>query len=134
MRGCEVHLSESVTHPAHIRQRRSTRGVELRTKAREMRLEPLGVGIAFLWPAGAQQRASLEHLARARDERREQAELGRRQIECLAVDARDVRLRINAEAAHKGSRLLRRGGCRATQQRANARTQLARAEGLFEVV
>src|SRR5207248_4816047 len=43
-------------------------------------------------------------------------------------------LRIHAQAADGRGRLLRRGGRRAAQRSANARAQLARAEGLFEIV
>lgn len=61
-----------------------------------MRLEPLRVRVAFLGPTRAKQRASLEHLAGARDERREETELRRSQIESVPVDARDVCLWIDA--------------------------------------
>src|SRR5207237_4186901 len=115
-------LAEPVTKPAYVRKCGSAGGVELRTKAREMCLQPLGVGVAFLVPARAQEGAPLEHFARARDERGQQTELGRCQIERLLVDARDVRLRVHTQAADGGGRLLRRGGRRATQQRADART------------
>src|SRR5256885_7846060 len=99
-----------------------------------MRLQPLGIGVALLGPTRAQQRASFEHLARARDERREKTELRRREIERIAVDARDVSLGIHAKPTH-GRRGLRGGGRRrATEQCTDARAKLLRAERLLQIV
>src|SRR2546423_3618138 len=99
-----------------------------------MRLQPFRIGIALLGPTRAEQRASFEHFTRARDERGEKTELSRRQIERITVDARDVRLRIQAQATY-GRRGLRGGcGCGAAEQRAHARAKLLRAERLFEIV
>src|SRR6267143_3683683 len=122
--------AQPVSDPAHVRERRRARRVKLRAKSREMGLQPLRIGIALLGPARAQQRATLEHLARSRDERREKTELGRREVERGAVDARDMGLRIEAQATNRRRGL--RGGSRrgAAQQRAHARAKLLRAEWL----
>src|SRR5205807_996967 len=89
-------LPEAISDPAHVRKRRRARGVELRAKPREMRLQPLGIGITLLGPTRAEERASFEHLARARHECGEKTELRRRQIERITVDARHMRFRIDA--------------------------------------
>src|SRR2546430_10553102 len=73
--------TQPVTHSTHVRQRRGTRGIEFRPKTREMRLEPFRIGIALLGPARAQERATFEHLARARDQCRQQTELRGREVE-----------------------------------------------------
>jgi hypothetical protein len=77
-----------------------------------MCLQPLGIGITFLWPTRAQQGTSLEHLTCARDERGKKSEFSRREIERASVHARDVRLRIQPQAANGRGGLTRRGGTR----------------------
>src|SRR5206468_1608384 len=79
-------LAEAIADAANVGERRRARAVELRAKTREVRLEPLGVGVALFRPARAEQRAAIHDLTRAGRERGEQSELGRRQIERLARD------------------------------------------------
>src|SRR5437879_12120105 len=100
-------LAEPIPYAAHVRERRSARRVELGAKAREVCLQPLGIGIALLRPTCTQERAPLQHLTRSCDESGEQAELGRGPLERVTLDARDVGLRLHAEAADGGRRPLR---------------------------
>src|SRR5437773_471943 len=99
-----------------------------------MRLQPLRIGVALFGPAGAQERAPLEHLARSRRERGEKTELSRREVEGLTIDAGDVRLRIDAQPPDRSSALGASRRTRAAQQRAHARRELPAAEGLLEVI
>src|SRR2546425_2609143 len=98
--------------------------MELRAKSSEMRLQPLRIGVALLGPSCPQQGAALEHLAGARDERGKKTKFRGGQIESVTIDARDVRLRIHAEATDggRGPRRVRRRG--AAQQRAHAGAKL----------
>src|SRR5438093_3892414 len=127
-------LAEAIADAANVGERRRARAVELRAKTREVRLEPLGVGVALFRPARAEQRAAIHDLTRAGRERGEQPELGRRQIERLARDGRLMRARIDRELSDRGRGPRARRGNGATQQGAHARGELLLREGLLEVV
>src|SRR2546425_5951699 len=99
-----------------------------------MRFEPFRIGVALLRPARAQQRAALEHLPRTRGERGEEPKFSRREIEGLAIDARDVRLRIDAQSPDRCGVLRAQCGTGTAQQRAHARGKLLPAEGLLQVI
>ena len=81
-------------------------------------------------PAGLDELAATDRLARARDELREQPELGRRERDLLAVDERGVRERVEA---HAGA-LDRVGLPGAAEQRVQPRDELGERKGLRDVV
>src|ERR671935_157544 len=83
-------LPEPVSHAAHVLRDRRAELAELHAQPREMRLQPLRIGIALVGPAGAQQLLAGDDVAAAAHEDLEQPELDRREIERLPVSCRAV--------------------------------------------
>ena len=99
-----------------------------------MCLEPLRIRVALVGPARAQQRLAIDDLTRTRDERREQSEFRRREVERLSVDGRPMAPTVDREPADLRGRAGARGCRSAPQQRPYARGELLPTERLLQVV
>src|SRR5919201_5764270 len=73
-------LREPVADAAHVLGHRRAHITQLRTQAREMRLEPFGIGIALVRPARPEELLARDHLGAAPHQDLQQAKLDGREL------------------------------------------------------
>src|SRR5260221_7471603 len=132
---CRVHrLAELVADASHVRGDRRAGGFQLRPEPREVRFQPLGIGVSLVGPARAQERLAIDELAGASREGREQTELRWRERQLLPGHARRVRAGVDPQAGDVRRRGRPGGERRAPEERPHAREELPAAERLLQVV
>src|ERR1035437_9911457 len=126
-------LDEAVADAAHRIEVFGGRA-KLFAQPAHVRIDGAGVHEAVVFPDIAQQLVPGLHASAALRQNREQLELGRRQLHVLAAPLHHVPRRVDKQVAKLERLGFRRRGPAALQDLFHAQNQLARAEGVGDVI